>query len=463
MTKYRIEADTLGTVKIPENALWGPQTERSRHNFTTGPLMPLIVIKALLNIKKAAALANYDQYNLDKDKADLTVEAVDTLLALPDDELQKSFPLHVYQTGSGTQTNMNVNEVIAHQAAKIDDQITILPNDDVNRSQSSNDTFPTAMNIAALLTITKLDQAIIHLLDLLASKQQEYWRVVKIGRTHLQDATPVTFGQEVSGWRATLVHDEKYLMTLSKTLCELAIGGTAVGTGLNTPVGFADKIVDHLNEIYHLDLTAKVNKFYGLAAHSGLNVVHGALKTLASDLIKIANDVRFLASGPRAGYHELNIPANEPGSSIMPGKVNPTQAEALTMAAVKVLGNDVTLSVASSQGNFEMNVYKPVIIASFLESATLLTGTINGFADKMIAGLTVNKTRMQALVDNSLMTVTALSPHIGYHASAAIAQLAQRDNLTLKQAALASGKVTEQQFDEWVDPLKMTNIDRHDD
>ncbi len=358
---------------------------------------------------------------------------------------------------------MNVNEVIAHQAAKIDDQITILPNDDVNRSQSSNDIFPTAMNIAALLTITKLDQAIIHLLDLLASKQQEYWRVVKIGRTHLQDATPLTFGQEVSGWRATLVHDEKYLMTLSKTLRELAIGGTAVGTGLNTPVGFVDKIVDHLNEIYHLDLTAKVNKFYGLAAHSGLNVVHGALKTLASDLIKVANDVRFLASGPRAGYHELNIPANEPGSSIMPGKVNPTQAEALTMAAVKVLGNDVTLSVASSQGNFEMNVYKPVIIASFLESATLLTGTINGFADKMIAGLTVNKTRMQALVDNSLMTVTALSPHISYHASAAIAKLAQRDNLTLKQAALASGKVTEQQFDEWVDPLKMTNIDRHDD
>lgn len=460
MTEYRIEADTLGKVKIPQTALWGPQTERSRHNFTTGPLMPLIVIKVMLNIKKAAALANYEQYNLDKEKADLIVSAVDALLALPDDKLQQSFPLHVYQTGSGTQTNMNVNEVIAHEAAKINDQITILPNDDVNRSQSSNDTFPTAMNIAALLVIEKLDQAILHLIDLLISKQNEYWQVVKIGRTHLQDATPLTFGQEVSGWRSTLEHDEKYLTNLTPTLRELAIGGTAVGTGLNTPIGFADKVVVHLNEIYHLNLTAKVNKFYGLTAHSGLNVVHGALKTLASDLIKIANDVRFLASGPRAGYHELNIPANEPGSSIMPGKVNPTQAEALTMAAVRVLGNDVTISIASSQGNFEMNVYKPVIIASFLESVSILTGTITGFADKMIAGLTINRERMQSLVDNSLMTVTALSPHIGYHASAEIAQLAQRDNLTLKQAAIASGKVTEQQFDKWVNPLKMTNIDR---
>ena len=460
MTEYRIEADTLGELKIPQTVLWGPQTERSRHNFTTGPLMPLIVIKVMLNIKKAAALTNYEQYNLDKEKADLIVKAVDTLLALPDDKLQQNFPLHVYQTGSGPQTNMNVNEVIAHEAAKINDQITILPNDDVNRSQSSNDTFPTAMNIAALLVIKKLDQAILHLIDLLISKQNEYWQVVKIGRTHLQDATPLTFGQEVSGWRSTLEHDEKYLVDLARTLRELAIGGTAVGTGLNTPIGFADKVVTHLNEVYHLNLTAKVNKFYGLAAHSGLNVVHGALKTLASDLIKIANDVRFLASGPRAGYHELNIPANEPGSSIMPGKINPTQAEALTMAAVKVLGNDVTISIASSQGNFEMNVYKPVIIASFLESVDILTGTITGFADKMIAGLTINRERMQSLVDNSLMTVTALSPHIGYHASAEIAQLAQRNNLTLKQAAIASGKVTEQQFDKWVNPLKMTKIDR---
>lgn len=459
MQNYRIESDTLGEVKIPADALWGPQTERSRHNFSTGELMPLPVIKAMLNIKKAAALANFELNNLEKNKADLIVAAVDLLLSLPDSKLRAAFPLHVYQTGSGTQTNMNVNEVIANQAKQLDSTIKILPNDDVNRSQSSNDTFPTAMNITSFLAVKKLEKEVQHLIDLLNEKKEQYWKIVKIGRTHLQDATPLTFGQEISGWSSTLEHDLQYLQELAGTLTELAIGGTAVGTGLNAPKDFAFKVTKHLNQIYSESFTSRSNKFYGLTSHSGINVVHGALKTLASDLLKIANDVRFLASGPRAGYNELNIPANEPGSSIMPGKVNPTQAEALTMAAVKVMGNDTTITIASSQGNFEMNVYKPVIIASFLESVELLIGTIQGFADKMIKGLTINQKRMQQLVDQSLMTVTSLSPHIGYHASAEIAQLAEHENLTLKEAALKSGKVSEKQFDQWVNPLKMTNIE----
>ncbi|MGX5377631.1 class II fumarate hydratase [Ligilactobacillus sp. LYQ135] len=459
MQNYRIESDTLGEVKIPADALWGPQTERSRHNFSTGELMPLPVIKAMLNIKKAAALANFELNNLEKNKADLIVAAVDLLLALPDSKLRAAFPLHIYQTGSGTQTNMNVNEVITNQAKQLDSTIKILPNDDVNRSQSSNDTFPTAMNITSFLAIKKLEKEVQHLIDLLNEKKAQYWKIVKIGRTHLQDATPLTFGQEIGGWSSTLEHDLQYLQELTGTLTELAIGGTAVGTGLNAPKDFAFKVTKHLNQIYSESFTSRSNKFYGLTSHSGINVVHGALKTLASDLLKIANDVRFLASGPRAGYNELNIPANEPGSSIMPGKVNPTQAEALTMAAVKVMGNDTTITIASSQGNFEMNVYKPVIIASFLESVELLIGTIQGFSDKMIKGLTINQKRMQQLVDQSLMTVTSLSPHIGYHASAEIAQLAEHENLTLKEAALKSGKVSEKQFDQWVNPLKMTNIE----
>ncbi len=459
MSDYRIEEDTLGAVKIPANALWGAQTERSRNNFSTGAKMPLEIIKALLQIKKAAAIANKEVAAIDATKADLIVESIDQLLSLEDTDLRKNFPLVVYQTGSGTQTNMNVNEVVAHVAQRINAKIEILPNDDVNHGQSSNDIFPTAMNITAAMAVDKLEEATKHLIDELKQKQAKYWRVVKIGRTHLQDATPLTFGQEVSGWVSMLEHDLDYLQTLNKTLGELAMGGTAVGTGLNAAPGFADKIAEQMSQVYNHEFTAETNKFYGLAAHSGLNVVHGAIKTLASDLLKIANDVRFLASGPRSGYGELNIPANEPGSSIMPGKVNPTQAEAITMAAVRVMGNDVTVNMAASQGNFEMNVYKPVLIYTFLESTDLLTGTMNGFADKMIAGLTVNEKRMAELVDQSLMTVTALSPHIGYHESAEIAQQALREGTTLKVAALKSGKVTEKQFDKWVVPIDMTNIE----
>ena len=462
MPAFRTEADTLGPVQIPAAALWGPQTERSRHNFPTGQFMPLAIIRALLNIKKAAAQANLATDQLSPAKGQLIIQAIDELLALDDEALRQDFPLKVYQTGSGTQTNMNVNEVVANKCKQLQPELTILPNDDVNRGQSSNDTFPTAMNIVAVEALDQLLPAVQHLIDELKVKQDRYWHTVKVGRTHLQDATPLTFGQEISGYVAALEHDLSYLQTLAPTLLELAIGGTAVGTGLNAAPGMADQIAAKMSAIYGHHFTAQTNKFYGLAHHSGLAVVHGALKTLAADLFKIAQDLRFLASGPRAGYGELNLPANEPGSSIMPGKVNPTQAEAVTMAVMRVFGNDVVVSMASSQGNFEMNVFKPVLIDAFLESADLLTGTITGFADKLVHGLTVNEARMKELLANSLMTVTALSPHLGYHASAKIAQAAAQNGTTLREAALASGQVTAAQYDEWMDLLKMTNVDGND-
>ena len=462
MSQFRTEEDTLGPVQIPQEALWGPQTERSRHNFPTGQFMPLAIIRALLNIKKAAAQANLELNQIDEAKGKLIIKAIDQLLVLPDDDLRKDFPLKVYQTGSGTQTNMNTNEVVANLAKRLNPDVTVLPNDDVNKGQSSNDVYPTAMNIVAVEALDQLLPAVQHLIDELKAKQEQYWHVVKVGRTHLQDATPLTFGQEVSGYVAALEHDRDYLKQLQPTLLELAIGGTAVGTGLNAAPGMPEKIAEKVSVVYGHEFTVKTNKFFGLANHSGLNVVHGALKTLAADMFKIAQDVRFLASGPRAGYGELNIPANEPGSSIMPGKVNPTQAEAVTMASLRVFGNDTVVSMAASQGNFEMNVYKPVMIDAFLESADLLTGTITGFADKMIAGLTVNDARMKELLDNSLMTVTVLSPYIGYHDAAKIAQAADKAGSTLKEAALKSGKVTEEQYDEWMDMLKMTNVDKQD-
>lgn len=458
--KYRVESDTIGPVKIPQNALWGPQTERSRHNFPSGQLMPLAITRVFLQIKKAAAASNVAAQTESKEKGQAIEEAIDQLLNLSDRELRKDFPLHVLQTGSGTQSNMNVNEVVANLANQQHPDLHILPNDDVNRGQSSNDTFPTAMNIVAVEALDKLEPAIQHLIDQLVIKEKKYWRTVKVGRTHLQDATPLTFGQELSGYISALKHDLKYIQTLKPTLYELAIGGTAVGTGLNAAPGMSEKIAAKLSAVYGHHFIVHTNKFWGLAHHSGLNVVHGALKTLAADLFKIAQDIRFLASGPRAGYDEINIPANEPGSSIMPGKVNPTQAEALTMAACKVMGNDATISFACSQGNFEMNVFKTVMIASFLDSCTILTGTIKGFADRMIAGLTVNQKRMNELLDRSLMTVTALSPHIGYHAAAKIAQAADKAGTTLRQAALQSGKVTAQQYDAWMDYMQMTNVDR---
>lgn len=454
---YRIEKDSLGEVKIPKNVLWGPQTQRSRNNFKIGGPMPFEMIRALLEVKKAAAIVNKKNHEIANEKADLIVKTVDQLLA---GDYADAFPLVVYQTGSGTQTNMNVNEVIVHLAASIDPHITLLANDDVNHSQSSNDVFPTAMAMAAYDAVKKLLTVLSQFEKSLTAKAVEFRQVVKIGRTHLQDATPITFGQEISGWVSQVHHDLSYLEDGKRTLLELPIGATAVGTGLNTVTGFDTAMVQQLSVQKSVDYQLAANKFQALAAHSGLNFVHGILKTLAADLIKIGNDIRFLASGPRAGYGEINIPANEPGSSIMPGKVNPTQIEALTMVCARVFGNDTTISFAASQGNFEMNVYKPLIISSFLESANLLTQVIDSVDRHLIGGITVNRDRMSASVDDSLMTVTALSPHIGYEKSAKIAQKALHEKTSLREAAVGSGYVTQEEFDNWVDPLAMTNIDR---
>ncbi|WP_399393286.1 class II fumarate hydratase [Tetragenococcus halophilus] len=455
--KVRVEKDSLGTIEIPASAWWGPQTERSRRNFTTGEKMPLVVIKAILQIKKAAAQANAELEVLEKDKANAIVAAVDKLNSLADNQLRVHFPLVIYQTGSGTHTNMNVNEVIAYLANEQQPQLNVLPNDDVNKGQSSNDIFPTAMNIVASQSIIEVKASCKKMNQVLEEKKQKYWDTVKIGRTHLQDATPLTFGQELSAYQSMLMHDLSFIEEIEPSLHELAIGATAVGTGVNAHPKLAGKITNKLSELYQISFTAEVNKFYSLSAHSQLNAMHGALKTLAADLMKIANDLRFLASGPRAGYGELSIPANEPGSSIMPGKVNPTQAEALTMATIRVMGNDTTISMASSQGNFEMNVYKPLLIFTFLESADLLSGTVHSFTEKFLDGLQANKSHMKELVDQSLMLVTALSPHIGYEESAQIAQKAEKEGTTLKEAALSTGKVNAQEFDHWIDALAMTN------
>lgn len=449
----RIENDSIGPVEIPDQAAWGPQTERSRHNFATGPLMPSAVIRALITIKQAAATVN-GGHALPQPIATAIIQVCQRLLALDDQALMADFPLHVYQTGSGTQTNMNVNEVIAHLATQQLGQ-TVLPNDHVNCGQSSNDTFPTAMHMAAYPAVQQVIAAAQQMIATCRQHEATYANVVKLGRTHLQDATPLTFGQEVSGWRATLETDVAMLQEAQAYLLPLTLGGTAVGTGLNTTPAATQAMIKAIAELTGLPFGSMANKFHGLSAHSELTAVHGALKTLAADLLKIANDIRFLASGPRGGYGELHIPANEPGSSIMPGKVNPTQAEALTMMATRVMGNDVTISIAASQGNFELNVYKPVIISAFLESCELLAGGMAQFDSHLLQGLTVNETRMTALVDASLMLVTALSPHIGYAAAAKIAKTAQKEGTTLKAAALASGQVTAAEYEQWVDPLKM--------
>ncbi|TPR23382.1 class II fumarate hydratase [Apilactobacillus timberlakei] len=454
--EYRIEKDSLGNVKVPKNALFGPQTQRSRTNFKFGRLMPIQIIHALLQIKKAAAIVNAKDKNLDQNKSIMIVKTINQIL---DGNYRDEFPLHVYQTGSGTQTNMNVNEVVSHLAQKLNSDIKIHPNDDVNKAQSSNDTFPTAMMIAATDAINNLLPVLRKLVNKLNEKEIEYQTVVKIGRTHLQDATPITFGQEISGWKSAIQHDIDFLIANKAALLELPIGGTAVGTGLNTPDNFDSDMVNQLNKQLNEDFKVAPNKFQGLANHSGITMMHGILKTLATDLIKIGNDIRFLASGPRAGYNELNIPSNEPGSSIMPGKVNPTQIEALTMVSAEVMGNDTTINFANSQGNFEMNVYKPLIISKFLESANLLSESVKSFTDKLVDGMTINKARMDELLQNSLMLVTALSPHIGYERSAKIAQKAKKENTTLKGAALASG-VDKQEFKKWVVARDMTNIDK---
>lgn len=454
--EMRVERDTLGEVLVPADKYWGAQTERSRQNFRIGEeKMPLAVIYAFAQLKKAAAIVNHKLGKLSEAKKNAIVQACDEIIAKKWDE---HFPLVVWQTGSGTQSNMNVNEVISRRGNELLGNIgeKIHPNDDVNMSQSSNDTFPTAMHIAGYTEIVeKLFPAIEQMIATLKEKEEEYKDLIKIGRTHLQDATPLTLGQEISGWRNMLEKDLAMLKQTADYLLDLAIGGTAVGTGINAPKNFGEEVARQLREQTGYPFRSSPNKFQSLTSHDEIVAVHGVLKALAADLMKIANDVRWLASGPRSGLGEITIPANEPGSSIMPGKVNPTQSEAVTMVATQVFGNDAAIGFAASQGNFELNVFKPVIIYNFLQSVRLLADSIRSFHDRCLVGLKANEGRIKELMERSLMLVTALNPHIGYEKAAEIAKLAHREGISLKEAALKTGYVTEEQYDEWVDPRKM--------
>ncbi|MDQ0268974.1 class II fumarate hydratase [Cytobacillus purgationiresistens] len=458
MSDYRIEKDTLGEVKVPVDKYWGAQTERSRNNFKIGiEKMPQELIYAFTVVKRSAAIVNYELGKLAEHKKTAIVTACDEVLA---GQFDSHFPLAVWQTGSGTQTNMNVNEVVARRANELleenGEKEGVHPNDDVNMSQSSNDTFPTAMHIASLKEITNdLLPSLQKLKETIKEKENAYQYIVKIGRTHLQDATPLTLGQEMSGWRYMLEKNEKMLQDAKKYLEELAIGGTAVGTGINADKTFGDRMAKEISRHSGIVFISSPNKFQALTSHSEMVHVHGTLKGLAADLMKIANDVRWLASGPRSGIGELTIPANEPGSSIMPGKVNPTQSEALTMIACQVFGNDATIGFAASQGNFELNVYKPVVIYNMLQSIKILADGMMSFNDRCIAGLQANEDIIKSYVDQSLMLVTALNPHIGYEKAAEIAKLAFTDNSTLKEAALKTGYINEEQYQEWVVPEKM--------
>ncbi len=453
--KYRTEKDSIGPVKVPADVYWGAQTQRSKENFKIGgQKMPIEIIRAFAILKKAAALTNAELGVLPKTKAQLIGKVCDEIQkGLLDDH----FPLVVWQTGSGTQSNMNLNEVIANRGhvmkgGKLTDTKKYLhPNDDVNKSQSSNDTFPTAMSIAAYsYLVENTIPALEELQEALAAKAKAFQGVVKIGRTHLMDATPLTLGQEFSGYASQVEHGIKALRNSLPHLRELALGGTAVGTGLNTPKGYDRKVAKKIAELSgHPFVTAK-NKFESLAAHDAIVESHGALKTVAASLNKIANDIRLLASGPRSGIGEINIPSNEPGSSIMPGKVNPTQSEAMTMAMAQVMGNDVAINIGGLQGHFELNVFKPVMIYNFLTSARLIADSSRSFVENCVNGIEPNHTRIRMHLDNSLMLVTALNTHIGYDKAAEIAKKAHKEGTTLKAAALALGYLTAEQFDQWV-------------
>ncbi|WP_025948798.1 class II fumarate hydratase [Geobacillus thermocatenulatus] len=452
----RIERDSLGEVQVPADKYWGAQTERSRQNFRIGTeTMPLELIYAYAELKKAAAIVNHQAGKLSEAKQRAIVAACEEILQGRWDE---HFPLVVWQTGSGTQTNMNVNEVVARRANELlgDGEGRIHPNDDVNMSQSSNDTFPTVMHIAIYTKIqTHLLPALDGLIETFAAKERQYEKTIKIGRTHLQDAMPLTFGQEISGWRTMLEKSKTMIIESADKLLDLAIGGTAVGTGINAPPGFGEQVAERLKAQTGYPFRSAANKFHALTSHDEIVYVHGALKALAADLMKIANDIRWLASGPRSGLGEITIPANEPGSSIMPGKVNPTQSEAMTMVAVQVFGNDATIGFAASQGNFQLNVFKPVIAYNAIQSVQLLGDAIRSFDERCAKGLEVNEVKMREYVERSLMLVTALSPHIGYDRAAEIAKLAHREGLTLKEATLKTGYVTAAQYEEWVRPEKM--------
>lgn len=457
--KNRKETDTLGSIDVPEECYWGAQTQRSIEHFATGyRLMPFELIEAFAILKKAAADVNNDLGLLDHEKAAVIMQVCDEILS---GQHNSHFPLSVFQTGSGTQTNMNLNEVIANRAihikgGQLGSKAPIHPNDHVNMSQSSNDTFPTAMHIAAVIAIKeKLLPSLDALHDSLLKKENAFSSIVKIGRTHLMDAVPLTLGQEFSGYVAQLDFAKKTIIASLDGLYPLALGGTAVGTGLNAPAQFAKKSAQKIAEITHLPFKTAENKFAALSSHDPFITASSALKTLASALMKIANDIRWMGSGPRGGLNELKLPENEPGSSIMPGKINPTQCESLTMICCQVYGNDLSISFAASQGNFELNVFKPLIIYNFIESTNLLADGMNSFRKYLVEGLEANRSSIKQHLDRSLMLVTALSPIIGYDKAAEIAHLAHHENLSLKESALKLGYLTEQEFDEWVKPENM--------
>jgi fumarate hydratase class II len=459
--EYRIEKDTMGEVKVPAHVYWGAQTERSRNNFKIGPeaSMPKEIIRAFAILKKAAAHANCELGVLAAEKRDAISKVCDEIL---EGKLNDQFPLVIWQTGSGTQSNMNVNEVVANRAHVLlggklgETEMLLGANDDVNKSQSSNDTYPTAMHIAAYESVVKKTIPGVTLLrNTLHSKSKEFMHVVKIGRTHLMDATPVTLGQELSGYVAQLDHGLRALNNTLTHLGELALGGTAVGTGLNAPKGYSELVAKKIAEFSGLPFTSAPNKFEALAAHDGIVESHGALKQLAVSLNKIANDIRMMASGPRSGIGEIFIPENEPGSSIMPGKVNPTQCEALTMVCAQVMGNDVAITVGGTQGHYELNVFKPMMAYNFLQSAELLGDACVSFNDHCALGIEPNHERIQQLVDQSLMLVTALNTKIGYYKAAEIAKAAHKNGTTLKEEAVRLGHVTAEDYDQWVIPANM--------
>ena len=460
--EYRIEKDTIGEVKVPKEVYWGAQTERSRTNFKIGvpASMPLEIIYGFAYLKKAAAYTNCDLGVLSSEKRDRIAQVCDEILA---GKLDDQFPLVIWQTGSGTQSNMNVNEVIANRAHVLagntlgDGKKTLAPNDDVNKSQSSNDTFPTGMHIAVYKKIAEITlPGVRQLRTALQKKAAIFKDVVKIGRTHLMDATPLTLGQEFSGYVSQLDHGIKALENTLEHLSELALGGTAVGTGINTPEGYSEKVADYIAQFTKLPFITAHNKFEALAAHDAIVESHGALKQLAVSLNKIANDIRMLSSGPRSGIGELIIQTNQPGSSIMPGKVNPTQSEALTMVCAQVMGNDVAVSVGGAQGHYELNVFKPLMAANTIQSAQLLGDACVSFAVNCVDGIEPNHNRIEELVQNSLMLVTALNTKIGYYKAAEIANKAHQEGTTLKEASLALGYLTEEEFDQWVRPEDMT-------